>query len=232
VARLALRLLRLSLALGVAAAALGAQAPPPVLVRRCYDELERALARRDGEAALARLSAASPGEWQRLRHLALRGSIPEVEALPPGRRLAVLALRHSAPPFLRRDGSPRELVLRAVESGLLDGSAADLAEVGDVAVREERASALLLVSGLPSGVRAGFVREADAWKLDLAASLDAAGRLVAQTSEATGTSEDGVIVNLIAAASGRRVGAEVWQPLEGRDGGAPPPSHPGEGSPE
>jgi hypothetical protein len=126
----------------------------------------------------------------------------------------VLALRQQAPPFLRAGGTQQELLVRAVRSGLLDRDAAGLAEMGDVALQGERASGLLVVAGLPSGFRAGFVREGGAWRLDLGTSLDGAGRVVSGIARANGVGESAVIVNLLAAASGRRVGGEVWKPLQ------------------
>jgi len=209
------RLLRLALAalLLVAAAA----PPAATLARRSFDAFKRALAERDGDAAVALLSAPSLAEWERDRRLALHGSPDEVRALSPGPRLAVLALRHAQPVFLLRDGTPAELAAAAVRSGLADRGALELLEIRDITARGDRASGQILASGLPSGMRAGFLRERGAWKLDLPASLDAAGRLVTETARATGNSEDAVIANLIGAASGERVGEEIWLPLV-RDG--------------
>jgi hypothetical protein len=200
-------------ALAIAATALGAS-PAHQLVKQCYASFERALVERNGETALRLLSAGSLREWERLVRLALRGSIDEIEALPPGHRLAVLALRHQAPTFLRAQGSEQDRLVQAVRSGLLDRDAAGLAEMGDVALQGERASGLLVVAGLPSGFRAGFVREDGAWRVDLGSSLDGVGRVVTGIARANRVGESAVIVNLLAAASGRRVGGEVWRPLE------------------
>jgi hypothetical protein len=158
--------------------------------------------------------AASLAEWAQERNLALHGSRAEVEALSPGRRLAVLALRHAQPVFLLREGSPTELTSAAVRAGLLDRAALDAIELGDVArLAADRASGLVLAAGLPSGFRAGFVRERGSWCLDLPSSLAAAGRVVSQTARATGLEETAVILNLIAAASGEPVSEAIWQPL-------------------
>jgi hypothetical protein len=204
---------------GVAAPiAAGGAGSDRALVLRCYEAFERALVARDGEAAAALLSEGSLREWERDRRLAQHGSIDEVEALPAGSRLTVLSLRHAAPAFLRREGSPPELVAHAVRAGLADRAAVDTIEIRDVAVRGQRASASVLAVGLPAaGLRLGFVREQGAWKLDLPSSLDSIGRLVAATARATGTNESAVIVSWIAALSGRSVGAEVWQPLARRE---------------
>jgi hypothetical protein len=212
-------------ALALATAASCAAGPRDAIeVRRCYAAFARAVAERDGEAGAALLSEASLREWERDRRVALHGSVDEVEALPPGPRLLVLALRHQAPVFLLRGGTPRELAVHALASGLVDRGALAGIELGDVALLARgRASALVLAAGLPSGVRAGFVRERGGWRLDLPSSLDSAGRVVRRTAQATGASESAVIVRLIAALSGEAVGGAVWQPLVGdRASGGPP----------
>lgn len=191
-----------------------AAARPAEQVRSSYDALARALVARDADATLALVSEASITEWARLRALALRGSLTEVEALAPGPRLAVLALRHQAPVWLLRDGPPRELAAHAVRAGLADRRTAAQVSLADVAVlAPTRALGQLYASGLPSGLRAGFVREAGAWKLDLPTTLEGVGRVVSQVARTTGASESAVIVNLLAAASGEPVGGGVWKPL-------------------
>ena len=183
-------------------------------IHRSFDALKRALAARDGDAAVALLSTASLAEWAQDRELVLHGSRAAVEALPPGRRLAVLALRHAQPVFLLRDGAPSELASAAVRGGLVDRTALEAIELGDVArLAADRASGLVLAAGLPSGFRAGFVREHAAWRLDLPSSLAAAGHVVSQTAQATGLGETAVILNLIGAASGEPTSEAIWQPL-------------------
>src|SRR5690606_30730651 len=101
-----------------------------------------------------------------------------------------------------------------VRAGLADRRAVAQVSLADVAVlAPTRALGQLYAAGLPSGLRAGFVQEAGAWKLDLPATLEGVGRVVSQVARTTGASESAVIVNLLAAATGEPVGGRVWQPL-------------------
>jgi len=182
-------------------------------VRQSFARLAAALAARDADAGLHVLSIASLLEWQRDRELALHGARAEVAAQSPGRRLVVMALRHHAPKFLSRDGSPRELVGYALGAGMASRDLLAMIELGDVAVKGERAGGQLFASGLPSGFRADFVREDGAWKLDLGASIDAAGRVVTRAAKAADASEDSVIAGLLMVSSGERPTTRIWQPL-------------------
>ena len=182
-------------------------------VRQSFARLAAALAARDAGAGLHVLSIASLLEWQRDRELALHGARAEVAAQSPGRRLVVMALRHHAPKFLSRDGSPRELVGYALGAGMASRDLLAMIELGDVAVKGERAGGQLFASGLPSGFRADFVREDGAWKLDLGATIDAAGRVVTRAAKAADASEDSVIAGLLMVSSGERPTTRIWEPL-------------------
>ena len=205
-----------------AALASVAAARPGLEIRRAYEALERAIVARDVDAALTRVSSASLEEWARLRQLALRGSPEDVEALPPGPRLAVLGVRHVAPVWLLRDGAPRDLAAHAVRAGLADQRAVDRLDLADVAVLDrQRALGQLYAAGFPSGLRVGFVREHDhesarereSWRLDLAATLAGVGRIVSQVARTTGLPESRVILNLLEAITNEPVTDAVWSPL-------------------
>jgi hypothetical protein len=209
--------LRFAIALSLVVAILEspAQARPSdaAQVRQSFARFVAALAARDEDAGLRMLSMASFSEWEHDRELALHGMRAEVAAQPPGRRLVVMALRHHAPKFLSRDGSSRELVGYALGSGIADRKSLAMIELGDVVVKGDRAGGQLFASGLPSGFRADFVREDGAWKLDLGASIDAAGRVVTRAAKAADASEDSVIAGLLMVSSGARPTTRIWQPM-------------------
>lgn len=200
-----------------------AAARPGLEVRRAYEALEQAIVARDADAALVRLSAGSLEQWARLRQLALQGSLAEVEALPPGPRLAVLGVRHVAPVWLLRDGTPRDLAAHAIRAGLADQRAVDRFDLADVAVLDRRrALAQIYAAGFPSGLRIGFVRAQqpghdppghDGWQLDLEATLAGVGRIVSQVARTTGLPESQVILNLLGAMTDEPVTDAVWRPL-------------------
>jgi hypothetical protein len=191
-----------------------AAARPGLEIRRAYEALEQAIVVRNADAALTRVSAASLDEWARLRQLALRGSRDEVEALAPGPRLAVLGIRHVAPIWLLRDGTPRDLASHAVRAGLADRRAVDRLDLADVAVLDRhRALGQLYAAGFPSGLRVGFVREQERWRLDLEATLVGVGRIVSQAARSTGLPESRVILNLLEAVTGEAATDSVWRPF-------------------
>jgi hypothetical protein len=209
---------RLAAALVLAIAILAA--PPAqarwtdrVAVTKAFTAFVAALAARDAEAGLALLSRATPAEWEALQALALRGGRDSVAALAPGRRLVVFAMRHHEPEFVRGEAPAREQIAAAFRAGLADRRTIERLEAGDVVVDGAAASARVYVSGLPSPVRAGFVREGDGWKLDLAATLDHAGRFVARSAAQARASEDAILAGLLLATSNQRPTTRIWEPL-------------------
>jgi len=210
-----MRRLAIALALGIALwPAVGPARPSDrALVQATFRDFVAALADRDADAGVASLSKASLVEWQRDRALALDGAKSEIAAQPAGRRLAVYALRHHAPKFLAKEGPPDELARHAIRAGMADREGLSRIELGDVVVKGERASGQLFAAGWPSGFRAGFVREEGRWRVDLPATLDSAGRVVAQAAQASESSEDSVITGLLTLSSGQRPTSRIWKPL-------------------
>ena len=167
-------------------------------------------------SAVARSDRADVGATFGAFLRALGGARSEIEALPAGRRLAVLALRHHEPRYLAADGAPEALARHAIASGIADREELARVDLADVVVRGERASGQLLAAGLPSGFRAAFVRERGRWCIDLPGTLDAAGRVVAQAAKASDSTEDAVIAGLLYLSSGERPTSEIWEPLAKR----------------
>ena len=184
-----------------------------VQVKQTFARFTSALAARDSAAGERELSMASFPEWERDRELALHGSRAELAAQPAGRRLIVMALRHHEPKFLAQNGSSRELVGYALGSGIASRKSIAAIEIGDVAVTGDKAAGVLFASGMPSGFRAAFVREGGAWKLDLPATTDAAGRVVTRGAKSAQASEDSVIAGLLMLSSGARPTSQIWEPL-------------------
>lgn len=206
--------MRLGLLLTAALLSLAA-ARPGLEVRRSYEALEQAIVARDSDAALLLVSAASLERWARLRQLALHGSLADVEALAPGPRLVVLGVRHVAPVWLSRDGTPRDLAAHAVRAGLGSQRAVDRLDLADVAVLDPaRALGQIYAAGFPSGLRIGFVREQESWRLDFDMTLLGVGRIVSQVAQTTGLPESRVILNLLEAMTDKPVTDAVWLPLE------------------
>jgi len=218
-----MRRLALALALAIAFLPSGLAAKPSdrALVQVVFRDFLAAIADRDVAAGVAVLSKGSLAEWQRDRGLALFGARREVAELSPGRRLAVFALRHHEPAFLAADGSPEELAGHAIRAGMADREGLSRVEMSDVIVQGDRASGGLIVSGLPSGFRAAFVREDGRWRFDLPATLEAAGKVVTRAAAASESSENAVIAGMLTMSSGRRPTDRIWEPLAKRRAAAP-----------
>ena len=63
------------------------------------------------------------------------------------------------------------------------------------------------------------MREDGVWKLDLPATIDAAGRVVTRAAKASEASEDSIIAGLLLVSSGARPSAQIWEPLATRNSG-------------
>jgi hypothetical protein len=188
------------------------QAPRDLLARYVA-----ALQARDGNAAVALVTAGSLAREERLRDLALAASAATVDALPPADRLAVLRLRHEFTAAELRPLSGADLVRIAVEEewsspkplAVLTVTGAE--EAGGTAVlRAERA-------GEPVPVRLVLRREAGQWRLDLVELARGSDAALAETlafrAARAKVPVEEVLRWVIEDTSGHLVEKDLWQPL-------------------
>jgi hypothetical protein len=194
----------------------GARGRTPVrrLRRRRRETDRQALLDKSGARAVPHLDSGSIAYYDRLRTLALTAPESEVRALPLLDRLGVLRLRHTFPPESLRGASGTDLLVLAVNEGFIGKESVEKAELGRIEVNGGEARAQLTASGKPTSASLRFVREKDAWHLDLMPLMAEGSRMLEAQARRAGAPEDDVLLMVIERLSGRRPDASIWQPLE------------------
>jgi hypothetical protein len=89
-----------------------------------------------------------------------------------------------------------------------------MAELGEVTVDGDRASAGLVVNGQPApGGTFEFQREEGSWKLDVVAALAAGNVVLEQLALQQGVEEDTLILALVARVAGTAPTTTIWEPV-------------------
>lgn len=181
-------------------------------VRLAFARYKDAVLAADGAAAAAALADTTASFYDKARNDALTATQPELAALPPVERLTVLIMRGSLTPEVLRSSSPEELLVAAVDAGLIGEESVKNLEIGEVTVSGETATAPAVVRGRSSPVDFAFVREQGEWRFDLLPLLE-----VGRTGLEEAAQQQGVTVDqLVEATLKQKYGPETYADLVSR----------------
>ncbi len=136
-------------------------------VRQAFTSYTQAALERDGARAVQHLASPIYAFYDQARRDALTAVEADVRGQTVAAQLTVFTLRGSLDPTQLRSATPQELVVAAIDAGLVGEQGIQNTELGEVAVVGDTASAPALSEGRSSGIRFNFLREDGAWKLDL-----------------------------------------------------------------
>ncbi len=175
-------------------------------VRNTSDSLDEAILAGDGEAAFALLSTESQKTIENTRDLAINADKATLMQQPIPIILSVFSIRTEAQGNPPANG-PETLILMSTDYA----KTSSIADIGDVTVNGDKASAVMLVNGNPSPMNFSFIKENGSWKVDMAQQLKDTEEMMMESLPA-GMSQE-MIVNQMASASSSD-GVDVWKPLK------------------
>jgi hypothetical protein len=200
-------------------ASASAVAPNPakdeLAVRQSFDRYRTAALEKDGEAALAEIASTVYPFYDQARGDALTASDDQVRGLTVAEQLTIYVLRGSIEPEVLRTATPPELVVAAVEAGLVGEQGVQNTDLGEVEVLGNTASGQVLSNGQPSRLRFSFVREDGRWKLDLLPVLQLANGAFAGLAKEQGTTVNELIDQLLQSLYGPTKARDVRSPVDG-----------------
>ncbi len=177
--------------------------------RAAFEAYRDALVAGDGATAVGLMTPASLDHVAGLQRMALEAGPVEISARPTADRLMIATLRVAVPPSVLRAGSATELLVYAVEAGLV-GTNVAATTVHDVTVDAEVAVVALSAATSPAPAGLRLVRHGGVWRVDLVDALDAAGAGLRELARQLEVTEDDLILELLTATAGRPVGPDVF----------------------
>lgn len=176
-------------------------------IRNTYSEFDARLLAKEGDEAVALLSADSQEFVGRVRDLANTATEEELLEKPLPVILAVFSVRSAA------EGVPPESLAETLidmSRGYAETSA--MTKLGPVTVEGNTASGEILVGGKPNPIRYSFVFEDGAWKVDMAGQMEETEAVLLQPLEAQGISK-AQFLSQIASAMNQQYSVDVLLPL-------------------
>lgn len=181
-------------------------------VRLAFERYKDAALAADGAAAAAALADTTASFYDGARNAALTATQQELAALPPVERLTALVMRGTLDPETLRSSSPKELLVAAVDAGLIGEDGVRNLELGEVTVSGETATASAVARGSSTPIDLAFKREEGQWRFDLLPLLEVAQAGFEGAAEQQGVTVDQLVETLLT----QRFGPEKYAELVNR----------------
>ncbi|MFD4675860.1 hypothetical protein ACFWNN_39475 [Lentzea sp. NPDC058450] len=199
-----------------------------------FFQFTNALSEKNGDAALAAVASKAVATWESYRVHALKSTESQLAALPIGERSVVYGLRAAVDPAVLRTRTGREVLVTAVQQGLVSMNTSTRVGYADGTTTVDESlpdlTRLILGADVSTGEMAPgnpdapapsppltvrFVREGEDWKVDLAVLTEWTTAGLEKLATQRGTTADQVLTDLFAARFGAARAAELRKPLEG-----------------
>jgi hypothetical protein len=177
-----------------------------------FKTYKAAVLAKDGPAAVDVVANTTYEFYDQARVSALDASKQELAALAPAKRMTALVMRGSLQADVLRSSTPKQLLVAAVDAGLIGEDGVKSLEIGQVQVSGESATAAAKVRGAATDFDLAFVRQDGQWKFDLLPLLDVGTR-----GFETAAKQQGMTVNeFIDAALEQQYGQEKFAQIVSR----------------
>ena len=103
--------------------------------------------------------------------------------------------------------------LFAIKNGMVGKNGVVDASIGQVIVDTTFAKGKLISAGKESSIYFNFYKEAGIWKLDLTALFLLSNQALKKMIEATGKSENDLLIEILESLTGKKVGSDIWKPI-------------------
>ena len=182
-------------------------------VRQAFEKYQKAIMNDKGPEAVEHVDSRTINYYAEMLETAIKADSATVAELELLDKLMVLLLRHRTPKdkLLKFDG--KELLIYAIESGMVGKNTVMNNEIGDVEITEEHARGQLVIKGEPAPLYMDFYKENGQWKVDLTSAFPAARMAFNYAVKQSGEDENEFVLELLANVTGKRPGNEIWHPL-------------------
>ena len=184
------------------------------LVLKAFDNYKKAILADKGEEAVNFVDSRTVNYYADILEKVKKSDSVAVDAMGIIDKVMVLSLRHRAPKkeLLSFDG--KELIIYAINNGMVGKNGVANASLGAVTTKGDFAKAEFLVHGQKTPFFFHFYKESNAWKMDLThlSSLGETG--FKQLVKDSGKSENTFLMDLMGMLTGTKASNAIWQPIQ------------------
>src|SRR5262249_21705731 len=136
-------------------------------IRQTFEAYREAVSAHNGKAAADLVTSSSISKYQEFHDLAVTADKPTLESLPIASRFFVMMLRHRIDADLLKSMDGKAVFAHAVDQDWMGNKGVVQAGVGNINIREPRATGTITIDGKRTSEDWNFVKEEGSWKLDV-----------------------------------------------------------------
>jgi hypothetical protein len=183
------------------------------LVREAFENYKSSILNNNGNEAVKYVDSRTIEYYSHILDLVKNADSAKVESLPFLDRLLVLSIRHrtSKENILSLDG--KGLLILAIENGMVGKSSVENNSIGKVTIDDSFARGQFVFNGQEEQIYFDFYKEDGQWKLDLTSLFPLSAQVLEQLIYEDGQDENEFLFTFLEMVTGKKPGAEIWQPV-------------------
>lgn len=190
-----------------------AQTASQTAVVQAFENYKASILEDRGEEAVKYVDSKTIQYYGDILELVKTADSAKVSSLSLLDKLMVFSIRHrtTRENILSFDG--KKLFVYAIKSGMVGKSSVASNSLGEVVVDNNFAKAQFISNGKVASFYIHFYKEELQWKMDLTSIFDISNTAFTKVFEQTGQSQNEYLFSLLEMITGKKVGAEIWQPV-------------------
>ena len=183
------------------------------LVEKCFSSYKTSILNEKGSEAVNFVTQGTIDQYSEFIDWCKHYDKAQIEGLSLMNRFMVILIKHRAPKekILSSDG--KELFIYAVNQGWVGKDGVMKADIADVSITADRATAGLLVNGVKAPFSYHFIKEGGEWRLNLVKVMQDSNVLIKKMLKLQNMSENEFIFTSAESVSGKKVQDSVWEPM-------------------
>lgn len=183
-------------------------------IQDCFKGYKSAILNDKGEKAVEFVDSRTIKYYSDILERTKNADSIAIEELNIMDKLMVFSIRHrtSKEDILSFDG--RQLLVHAIQKGMVGKGSVANTEIGEVSVNEQFAKGQFVSNGTPAPIYFHFYEEDGAWKVDLTSIYPIAIQAFQQMVDESGEDENESLFSILEMVTGEKPNEQIWQTIE------------------
>ena len=182
-------------------------------IKQCFANYKSSILNNKGEEAVEYVDSRTIKYYQNILDKTKMADSTEINSMNIMDKFMVFSIRHrtAKEDILKFDG--KQLLVYAIQEGMVGKNSVANNEIGDVEVDENFGKGQLIANGTPAPMYFHFYKEEGNWKIDLTSIFPVATQAFQKMAEESGEEENEYLFMLLEMITGNKPTNEIWKTI-------------------